>query len=165
MVNKRKFPYLKKINKRKSKVPVRYINRNLPVNPRITPRHHKNSWEALNAMYNHYRLFTNNEQINELNVLADNAEFRYGNTPLADPFKYSSDKLINWKNQSAMEIWPYTQGHGGYPFDINTNNPDTKWVIDYNRDLIHDFNKHLKTRQQHKDYEKLDNNILRKFRW
>lgn len=166
MVNNRNVPFgLKKVNKRKHRLPVRYINRKHGNDglPRITPRHHKNSWEALNAMYNHYRVVTNNEQSDELNVLADDAEFKYGNTPLADPFQYPTSKLINWRDQSAMEIWPYTQGHGGYPFD--TSNPDRKWFIDYNKTLIHDFNKHLKTRQQHKDYERLDNNILHKFRW
>ena len=164
MPNK-KLNFLKKINKRKYRLPVRYVNRNLPVNPRITPRHHKNSWEALNAMYNHYRVINNKEQINELNALADNAEFHYGEGPLANPFTIPTSQLISMRDQSSMEMWPYTQGHGGYPFDINTSNNDYKFMMNYNKDLVRDFNKHLKTRQQHKDYEKLDNMILRKFRW
>ena len=81
------------------------------------------------------------------------------------PFKIPTSQLITWRDQSAAEIWPYTQGHGGYPFDINTSNNDHKWIINYNKDLIHDFNKHLKTRQQRSDYERLDNNILRKVRF
>ena len=104
----------------------------------------------------------NPEQIKELNRLADDREFRYGSGPLANPFDLSTDFLIHYKNESIIENWPYTHGHQGYPFTLDN---DQKWVVDYNKHLIHDFTKHLETRQQHKDYERLDNNVLYPFKW
>jgi hypothetical protein len=151
---------MKKINKRKKTKPRRYT----PPNRRPPIPNYKTAWEALNVANKHFRTHTNPEQIAELNVLADDREWRYGTGPLSNPFDLSDDFLHHYKNKSAMENFTFTGGnwHQGYPFNPD---PDQKWVLDYNKHLIHDFNKHLKTRQQHKDYERLDNNILYPFKW
>lgn len=148
----------RRVNKRKQKHPRRYVRPSL----RRPIPNYKKAWEALNVMNKHYRTVVNPEQIKELNRLADDREFRYGDGPLANPFDLSKDFLIHYKNESIIENWPYTHGHQGYPFTLDN---DQKWVVDYNKHLIHDFTKHLKTRQQHKDYERLDNNVLYPFKW
>jgi hypothetical protein len=154
--------YLKKKkyakSKRKTSIPKRYVN---PNRRRPIPNY-KSAWEALNVMNDHYRVHTNKEQVRELNKFADDREFRYGTGPLSNPFNLDDSFLIHYKNQAAMENWPYTEGHGGHPFNLD---PDQKWLLDYNKHLIHDFNKHIKTRTQHRDYERLENNILYKFKW
>ena len=156
MVNKRKYPFEKRYRPSRSDVtPSRRVRR-APMQDR--------RWMALNVMNNHFRVHKNRENINELNELADDAEFRYGTGPLSNGvFNMKDPFLIQLKEQSTQENFQFTGGnwHGGYPFNPT---PDQKWVLDYNKTLIHDFNKHLKARQQHRDFKRFENDVLYKFK-
>jgi len=156
---------MKKINKRKYKLPVRYV----PPNRRYP------SWKALNIMYNHHRRHNNPSQIKELSDLADLRQWEYGDGPLSNPFELEDQFLKTGINRAKRENFhmkvDIMRNKPGWFNPLPGNERSGDWFdyknhwITYNDDVQHDYAKHLKTRQQHRDYERLDNHILRKFKW
>ena len=157
---------MKKVNKRKYRLPVRYINRNHGNhgNPRITPQHHKNSWEALNVMYKHYQLHRHPKQYDELLDLVGEANEHYHEGPLQWPFDLDSTALRNSISNAKNANFHATGGnwHGGYPFKPTHSQ---KYYWKYNNAIQKHFEKHLNFRNELKAWENVDNNILHKFRW
>ena len=147
---------MKKINKRKYRLPVRYVRpyaRNVPKK------------KALDIMYKHYitKLRPGTEE--NLAKRADEAVRRYPEGPLSWPFNYSNSYLKSGIKSAKREnhhvmlnrMFNKPGWHHPMPGNPNTINwEDDNFWINYNKDVIRDFNDHLEMRDITKGYDNLD---------
>ena len=145
MVNKRKRP---------SSPPKRWVNTN----------RYRKKREALNQIYQYHRYYEKPKQVKELYDLAQNAQLNYTSGGLQWPFDLEDDQLETGISRANRENFHVQGGnwHKGYPFNPTS---DQRYWIDYNNAIQNDFGKHLHFRKNAEDWERLDNHVLRKFRW
>ena len=153
---------MKKVNKRKHRLPVRY---------RAPFLRHKAKMEALYAMTNHYQVKTHPEQMRNLNEQTDlNIQQFPDPGPLHDPSQYTDSFLRIHKKRAKDENYHMRindmYSRPGW-FNLMPGNPNTinwkedNYWLDYNDAVIKTYGAHLKMRNDKKGYEKLD--WLRKY--
>lgn len=143
MGNKRKLPF---INKRKRKVPVRYVRPYARTKPKM---------EALYAITQHYNTKVYPKQIQDLRALATKAQEKYSSGGLQWPFDLANDQLETGISRANNENFHGKGGnwHKGYPFNPT---PDQRYWIDHNNAVSRDYGAHLKMRNMKKSYDRLD---------
>jgi len=142
------------VNKRKRTPPKRWVNIN----------RYRKAREALDQIYKYHRYYQKPNQINELHDLAKYAQNNFESGGLQWPFDLEDDQLQTGISRANTENFHVQGGnwHKGYPFNPTS---DQLYWINYNNAIQNDYKKHLHFRKNAEDFERLDNHVLRKFRW
>lgn len=148
---------MKKVNKRKRKLPVRYVRPYARTKPKM---------EALYAMHQHYETKVHPKQITNLSRRTDKtiAEFPEPG-PLHDPSQFSdsylyANKIYADRENYDMHVTNMVSRPGWFvPMPGNPNSigwDDNTYWIRYNEAVSNDFNAHLQMRDMKNAYNKLD---------
>jgi hypothetical protein len=157
MVNKRKFPFMKNVNKRKRKLPVRYVRPYERTKPKM---------EAIYAITQHYNTKVYPKQIQDLSKQTNETIKEFPEPgPLHDPSQYTDSYLYHNKIYAERENFDmnltnmYSKPGWYVPMPGNPNSigwDDNTWWIRYNNAVSRDFGAHLKMRDMKKGYDRLD---------
>ena len=153
-------------NKRKKTTPKRYESFN-----RVQKRR-----QALDQIHKYHLVHHSRNQIKNLTDLTAEANELYHESPLQWPFFLEDSELKSGITKANRENFHMKvnimQGKPGFsnpmPGNPRSNNQrfqNQLYWLNHNDALQHSFKKHLNVRTNRKAYERLDDHVLRKFRF